>query len=435
MNRHSLFKVQSLVAIVLCTSLSAWGAASLKSASEDEGSSASSSQNTKAKKFCDDFMSNSGKNSSECAKYLIDIVGSSSGEDPAAQKCEQAQNRDSQKQSEYSSAQSQYFEAMNQKLEAIKASEGAKIEAQTEVTNAQTAYNNAITNINLVLPNTTQQIRDQAAKELLKLKQQMIEIGKQIIEADNILRQAQTAIDDAASNMQATCATFAGTKANKKLDDFDKAFAALKGTQNTYVNYSTTNVAGAKNRRNAKRARDAQQAFASAYAACMSGETDKNGGDPGPGPQLLQELKKAQQALPKAQEVYKQTMQLIEMQKQNLMEQMAQNEKSMNTAIQTAMTKAQIDSNNAYTQLQQTIASANGKVAAASLDLSLKGAQGGLFDQQMQMAQGRLNSAMAAANTATGSAAALCNDMGASLMQTQQQLLQSISTGQQKSRK
>jgi hypothetical protein len=357
----------------------------------------------------------------------VGLSNLSSGGDPKNVACQNATERNNSKQSDASSKQDALFQLWNQQADMAKEKADAKIKADAKAASAKIEYDKAIAAINITVPVQQETIRNQFAQELSKLKAAMIDIGQDIMKADDDLRQAEIAVSEAANEMQATCATFAGTKANKKLDDFDKALSALKGAPNTYINYDSTNVSGATKRRDAKRARNAQLAYMSAYSACMSGATDPNGGEVGPGPSLAQKIKSAQTQLESAKTRHANNLQLIEMKKTNLKEQMDQSEVNMNTAIKTAMAEAQKAANEAASKLQQAQLEATTEVTLSQTTEYFKGS---LLAKQVSLIAGQATSAGAAAQLSICNEAVACNDKGTMQMcqqQQAQQLQQSLS--------
>jgi|GEM_PF-5463302 len=423
MNWYSLFKVQSLVAIALFTSLNA-GAGTNSTGSQTSDKSTSGSNNDQG---ISDFCASHPKLSNgDCTVLMTDALSSNVFEaNSTDRQCRDTSDRANQLQSTASDQLNQYFQAINQKLDAIGGVQKAQIAAKASTANALAVYNTAIADINLKLPGEVAQARSKAAQQLLALRGEMLKLGSARQAAEQARTDAYSRVEEAMTSLNAQCTTFASSKANSKIDAFDKAYNDLKGKSNIFVNNGTSSLAGAQNRRNAKRARDAQLAYMSAYKNCMAGKGDPNGGEPGPGPLLVKAIQDAQNKLPAAEKAYQAALKDIEDQKALINQQIAQLESDTDQTVKAIAAAAQSAMNQALTTYQTAVNSAQASVDTASVDVNLKGP---MWDQQAQSAQQQASLAAARAQSANIAAAGKCGDPTMA-MNNQQNLVQPVRTG------
>jgi hypothetical protein len=436
MSSNSLFKIQSLVAIILFTFLFGAGTDSMAanaggtqvkpvekptdSSADDSGSDTSTAKDKKDEAIQNCMFDNSDKTESEC-RDRVERQAANLDSRRSNNACETTSDRAKTLSQNASTATENLFKLREQVADQDIAARQAALKTAATVTNAQADYNVQIANIQLILPIQIQSIQDAAAAELQKIKSKMIDLGNSIIAIEDGVQQAQTDYDTAVSTMLSTCTTFAGGKASKKLEAIDKAYADLLSRPNTYVNNSATNAAGAKNRRDTRRIIDSQAVRNAAFKACMSGQTDPNAGEPGPGPQLAQAMTDKNKAIGVAQAKLKKQMAIIDAQKALLLQEIALNDQKLGHQVQAATTQAQAQANQILTNLQKAITAANTESALAAVPAQVKGGKGGLWDLQWQSVSQQAQYANFQAQSANATAASACHDPGALTNTLQQQ--------------
>jgi hypothetical protein len=330
MSSKSLFKFQSIVAIVLVTGLNA-GAAT----PDAPQANALGSLN---------LSSLLGQNNDLCS----------------------SQN------SRVDSKQQQANESANSMLQSLDQSEQQSLAASQKAGTDGIQQGNLVQECQADLQKSAAQLivdlnaaQSKSAEKVQQIQNQIIAQDEKVNAAAAALRSAGTAIQAAQNDQEQQCRTDAQNAGSEKQKAIDAAYIASKAAK---INYSTDALAGADNRRKERRLIDIQNEYMTAYKNCI-------GGTGGSGPATTAKIKNSQLALGDAQDAYNRQMATIKKETAALKQQVAQAIKDGVDSATAAKLKEQVD----QTSL---VAKCNGQMALLGNDANNALQQSALADRQ-----------------------------------------------------
>jgi hypothetical protein len=373
MNSKSLFKIQSLVAILLF-SLVAGAAATPGQDDESEKKPASTTPAYTTTSPLEQKLADclADHDIGECSKYQ-DAINSTNGTTPI-NKCEQAQDRANTLQDNANNSMKAMFEAEKSAVDAQNNARKATEAAGLAHRDADRKYAATVQTIQDNLPIQLANQNDAAAKALAKIREQIAKLTTDVIKANASLRQAESAIQKARNQQESTCraaADAAGKAKKKEIDDYYKALKTAK------VNYSASSLAGVKNRRDKRRLADIQAEYMTEYSNCMNGSNAA-------GADAKNRIEDATSDFTDAKALYAETIAAIQEQKSLLSQQMLDATKANQTQIAAIQQKAKDMMTAALAEYQSAVDKADTAASSAAADLA---SYSPLYQKQFALAQ------------------------------------------------
>lgn len=357
MKTNTLFKLQSIVAIALVSSVAC--AADKPAQTTSQLGDSITISGDKMQDYLN-YLNGSGSNCSQ----QDELVNTDS------QNAQQAQQTLLQAQQTAADAQEKGREA----IRAANADESV-------------SANNYTTTVEQLQTKLAADIADQNNKNaaaIQKLREEATQLDTAISTANQTLRAAQDAVANSKTDAQAACrnaADKAGTDEKTKLDTKAK----------TLINYATSNLAGAANRAKSAYTQNIQNAYMVAYTNCMNGTS-------GPGADAQAAMAKAQQAFQSAQATWAEAQASIKKQQAQLDQDLQLAQQQGQTALATIAANAKSAIDAAARAYQNSMTADNLKIVNANDEITT---QAQYQTQAIQMDMTSLQSANQRMMTAT----------------------------------
>lgn len=346
MKSNSLFKLQSIVAIVLVTASVA-----------------------RADNSCDStlnlfkqLMGNKDKTTPSVGSVINNCNSSSSSTDV----CSAQQSNTNSLAASIQSTQNSLLDRQTSMIDAEKDNSLTIVDLQKQIADDTAKINSAsqiyeakVQKANDELSVASKKAMDNTAAELLKIQQAITETGNKIIQANAALQAASDAISNAQLDQESQCRQTAYQASDKKKAQLDAAYEELKKKA---VNIGGADAAGYENRRKAKYAVNIQNEYMNAYKNCMSGATGATG-----------QVQKAVTAYNSAQKLFAATLVQIDAEKADLQKQQALAQQNGQTALAEAAAAARTALSEAQIVYKQDIAAAQNDAAAANSKIGIIG--------------------------------------------------------------
>lgn len=347
MSSKSLFKVQSLVAIILFTALSATGFFAQAQASPDVVSTITNTLKPNSLETLFEHYQN--QNNNKCSTQDSNV-------DTRQQQANSIADRFSQMQDSSESSQLQANQkARGDDVEATSVAAQCQVELKAEAAQLIVDLNDA---------------QSKAVDKVMQIQNAIIAQDEKLNSASAALRAAATAIVSAQTDHETQCRSTAAQAGAKKESDIEAAYQLSKASK---INYVGASLAGADTRRKARRLIDIQNEYMTSYTNCLNGSTGQGG-----------DIKKAQLQYADAQVSFKAQIATIKKETDALKQQALK-------AASDGLNAATAANLKALTSQDSSTAKCNAKLAALANDANNSHEQAVLSKTQVSRAMTNMN--------------------------------------------
>lgn len=360
MSFKSLFKIQSLVAIVLFTGVTTRAQDDKPTAPTVARTSANPTPQSDAVTAYSLCKQNPSAYGGDCSDFKA-MAMSASGASPAAA-CNQAQ-------SAYATNFSNMLQQMQSSLNAqtkltseLRAQSNAIAEQKLTARSADRNYSAAVAAINAALPVSKAQAQSATAKAIMSIREKVAELATKVSQANAALRAAASAINKVTRKQETTCRAAADNAGKAKKAEIDGEAKQLKkdiADGKIQVNLVGTNASGYTNRTKDKRIADINYEYQTAYKNCMNGSDTA-------GSAARADIDDANQDYQDAKVSYAEALAAINDQKALYTQEVAQAVADGQTNLDAIAAKAQVDLQAASTKYATDLDVANTKITEAT---------------------------------------------------------------------